>query len=362
MKKIFLSLLCMIATFSLFANERKFSPEEVLPAVVFIAKEVNAFDQVFACDPDSYYEYLRPFYEWWWPTKYAHGSGFIISSDGYVVTNDHVIEEGTCFLIAVRGFDLKIYKAKLVGSDPRTDIAVLKIEDTEDAEFSYVNFGDSQDLAIGDEVTVIGNPITLEATVTRGIISNKNRNNCGILEIEGYLQTDAPTNRGNSGGPIFNERGEVIGVISWGFGHWFAEGISFAVPSHTTQKIVDQLIAKGAVSQGFLGVELEDTCQFIFNRYYFDTNEGARISGVIVNSPADKAGLEPGDLIIAFNEIPINTPETLRNHVCILEPDTQVHLTVDREGEILQFTLQLGSEELSKKYASMDSFKYELVI
>ena len=363
MKKFFLSLLCIIAALNLPANEEKHTPEELLPAVVFIAKEVNAFDQVFACSPDSYYEYLRPFYEWWWPTKYAHGSGFVISPDGYIVTNDHVVDDGTHFLVVVRAFDLKIYNAKLVGTDPRTDIAVLKIEDVNEREFPYVEFGNSQDIAIGDEVIVVGSPITMEASVTRGIISGKNRNGCGIFDIEGYLQTDAAINGGNSGGPIFNSEGKVIGVVSWGFSHYMGiEGMSFGIPSSTAEKIVDQLITRGEISQGFLGVELADTFTSAFDRYFFDTNDGACISGIVIDSPADKAGLEPGDLIIAFNDIPINTPESLRNHVCVLQPDTTVHLMVDRGGEIFQFTLELGSHELSDKHACMDSLECQLVI
>ncbi|NGX38045.1 MAG: Periplasmic pH-dependent serine endoprotease DegQ [Chlamydiae bacterium] len=363
MKKKFLSLLFVVLTIYLPASERNFSPEEVLPAVVFIAKEINSFDQVYPYNPDSFYEYLRPFYEWWWPTRHFHGSGFIVSPDGYVVTNDHVVDEGTDFLIVIRDFDLKIYKAKLVGSDPRTDLAVLKIEDPDGTEFAYLKFGNSQNVALGDDVTVIGSPITTESTVTRGIISGKNRNNCGLFDIEGYLQTDAPINAGNSGGPILNENGDVIGVVSFGFSHfWGIEGIGFAIPSNSAEKIVNQFITKGKVSQGFLGIELEDTCEIVFDHFFFDTNGGAQISGIVLDSPADKMGLEPGDLIIEFNNIPIDMPANLRNHLCVLEPGTIVHLSVDREGEILEFTVELGSDELSKKHASMDSFACQIVI
>lgn len=192
--------------------------ESSYPAVVFIASETNSFDQSYGTDPWFLYEYLRPFYEYFWPTQFFSGTGFIISPEGYIVTNQHVIDQGTKTFVILRYPELRVYPAKVVGSDTRLDLAVLKIE-KEVEDFPYLQFGNSDQIKSGEEVIAIGNPLGLEFTVTKGIVSSPERNNCGLDLIEGYIQTDAALNHGNSGGPLINHHGEVIGMPLRRTGH-----------------------------------------------------------------------------------------------------------------------------------------------
>lgn len=327
--------------------------QKALPTVVFIAIETNPFDLSCGPNPGYFYEFFRPFYETLWPPMFWHGSGCIISADGYVVTCAHVVEHATSILVALQSTDRRICKASLVGSDPRTDIAVLKIENNDDLLFPYLQFGNSSSLQVGEQVILIGSPegSQLESTVTMGIVSAKDRNNFNQNPVEGYIQTDTVVNHGNSGGPLLNLEGDVIGLISWQYSHFFGrEGLSFAIPSKNVQLIANQIIAKGKVSQGFLGIELDQIQESVFDEYYFDGNNGARITRIIQNSPAEKARLEIGDFIIGINGDPIKSSQSLRNQIAILEPNTTIHLTIDRLGNIMQISVKLGSEELLKAH------------
>lgn len=324
--------------------------EKALPAVVFIAAEKNPFDLSYGSDPSSYYEYLRPFYEMLWPPKFGHGSGFIVSADGYVVTNRHVIQEASSVLIALQNPDLKIYKATVIGSDPRSDIAVLKIENKDGIQFPYLKFGNSHQAKVGEQVIAVGNPINpeLQSTVTMGVISAKERNNFSMDVIEGYIQTDASVNGGNSGGPLLNYNGEVIGIITWCYSHYLGrEGLGFAIPSHNAELIANQIISKGKVSQGYLGVELAQYIESAFDLYDFDCTDGAHILKVMANSPAKKAGLEVGDTILEINQYPITSALSLKNQVWVLEPKTTIQLKVERDGSILEMSVELEGTKLS---------------
>lgn len=334
--------------------------EKALPATVLILTKEDYFDLYHGPNPNLFYKTIRPVYEFMWPPISAfRGSGFIISADGYIVTNEHVIGDATEVLVAVQDMELRIVKASIIGKDPRSDIAVLKIENNQNLKFSYLKFGDSNKAKIGEPVMAIGNPFQayLESTVTTGVISAKNRNNIGGI-IQGYLQTDAALNGGNSGGPLINLKGEVIGV-NVRSGSWFLEGLGFSIPSNNAQKIANQLISKGKVLQGFLGVELDQTKAETFDLNLIELNNGALVKKLIQDSPAKKAGLENGDLILAVNEYTIQSAKDLKNQILILEPDTNIELTVDRQGKKLQISLKLGSEELSKKHGSLG---YRLVI
>lgn len=333
--------------------------EKAISAVVFIAIEENVFNQHFVQNPDSYYasfpfayEFFRPLYENFWPAKYCHGSGFFIRSDGYIVTNAHVVEKATCVFVSVQGAKKRIYKANVLGKDLHTDLAVLKIETEEDEKFVSLQFGDSNKICIGEQVAAIGTPTLpeLEATVTTGIISGKNRSGFCITDIEGYIQTDTSVNKGNSGGPLLNLKGEVIGIITWGFNHFF-DGLNFAIPSHTASHIVEQLIKKGMVSQGFLGVELIDDKEIVFDRYQFGKNKGVRIQGIIDNTPAYHAGLQKEDCIIAINEFPIRSLESLRNYLYVLAPDTEILLKIERESSIHTVLIKLEKNELIRNFS-----------
>ncbi|MFA5250707.1 MAG: trypsin-like peptidase domain-containing protein [Parachlamydiales bacterium] len=329
--------------------------QKVLPAVVFIAREQNPFD-AYHPDPSFVYKGLRPLYEWFYPPKFASGSGFIINPEGYVITNHHVVKNATSLIIALQGLDLRIMKATLVGSDPRTDLAVLKIENPDNLTLPYLKLGDSNQVKIGETVLLIGNPLTpdLEATTTLGIISAKDRNNISFDLIQGYLQTDAAANFGNSGGPLCNLKGEVIGVLKSCVCHFFAEGLNFAIPSKTVKAVFQQISTNGSISQGFLGLELEDDSVSAFNVFFFEKNEGAKIKTVLKNSPAEKSGLKQGDLILEANGFKVFSAQGLKNEICLLKPQTKISLKIKRsDNTIAELSLELEDEKLIKTTAKL---------
>jgi len=320
--------------------------EQTIPAVVFIANEYNSFDDYFSPSPDSYVEYIRPFYQFFWPPTHSHGSGFIISKDGYVVTNAHVVDGVTHTFVALAAHDVRILKAKVVGIDKRTDLAVLKIEnDEEKYNFPHLTFGDSDQLKIGEDVAIVGNPLSsvLESSVTTGILSGRERRGFGYKEIEEFLQTDASINPGNSGGPVLNTHGEVVGVVSAGF-FWF-EGLNFVIPSQIAKRVVAQLIDHGEVSSGILGVILKDDSESIFDIYDFDLNQGAIVEDVIEGTPAETIGLQEGDVIIAIDGHPIKSSGLLIGQLALIPPYEMVELKVKRDGEEIILYIELDDPE-----------------
>jgi len=346
-----------LTSFAKPANPFAAIAQQASQSVVFVAIEINPFDQYYGPQPGDY-AYLRPFYDYFWPSKHGHGSGFIISPDGYIVTNAHVVEDATKVLVVVRTDETLLCKASVLGKDVRTDVAVLKIEDPMESPLPFLKFGDSDQIQVGQQVICIGNPRSprLESTVTSGIISGIDRNNFGIHSIEGYIQTDAAINPGNSGGPLLNTEGEVIGVSSWMYKHTLGfEGLSFAISSHTAQTIARQIITHGKISQGFLGVELDidDEMESAFEFIQFDSNEGAYIIGIIEDSPAEKAGLRVDDIILKVDQYPVRSAASLRNRIAILEPKTSIQLLFERDGELLEVTLELGSEELANAHSDL---------
>jgi serine protease Do len=323
-----------------YASNFAYACEEAIPAVVFIGVKESPFEQAYGPDPLFLYRWIRPIYEYFWPSLFSHGSGFILHSDGYIVTNAHVIEGGTHICVAVQSPQLRIYEASIIGIDWNTDLAVLKIESP--YELPHLNFGCSDEMEVGQEVIAIGAPLisNLESTVTSGIISAKERNYFGMDPVEGYLQTDANVHPGNSGGPLINERGEVIGIINWGF--TYASGLNFVIPSNTATRVVDQILTKGIVHQGYIGVELVQEVESIFNRFHFDASNGALIYQVEKASPAEKAGIRRGDRIVMLNEKPIKSAKALRNQILTLSPNTKVVITLEREGKLLDVALCVG--------------------
>jgi len=329
------------------------------PAVAFIVTETNHFDLAYS-NPSSWQEILRPFYEFFYPSEHGLGTGFLINDTGHIVTNEHVIHKRTKVLVLLQQDDgeMHIHPAKVLGSDARTDVAVVKIEDV-NRVFPYLPLGNSHKLRVGEKVICIGNPMGIHSTVSEGIISGLNRNHFSTddfeLPIEGFIQTDAASSPGNSGGPLLNTAGEVIGVISWKFRSLGYDNLNFAVPSHIVRAITHQILKTGRVAQGFFGAEFEKSQEVIFNwALYLDKHEGARIRRVLPQSPAERAGLLPGDRILQLHDIPIYSPQCLRNEVCIFPPDTQLSLTYDRNGMLFETRLTLGAEELSKEFARMN--------
>lgn len=269
----------------------------------------------------------------------SQGSGFFVSADGYAMTNAHVVKGADKITLVLT--DGREMDATLVGADPHTDIAVVKVEGS---DFPYVSFGDSDDIEVGEWVVAIGTPFQLEASLTVGVVSARGRQNLRITDYEDFIQTDAAINPGNSGGPLLNLKAQVIGIntaiVSRSGGYM---GIGFAIPSNMAKQIMDQIIEKGIVTRGFLGVSLQPVDKDIADAFNLQKAEGALISEVIKDSPADKAGIKQGDIIIEYNKIPLKSLQNFRKDISMTAPGSTVQLKVNRKGEILSIAVQLGS-------------------
>ncbi|TCS54482.1 serine protease Do [Primorskyibacter sedentarius] len=266
------------------------------------------------------------------------GSGFIISADGDIVTNHHVVNGAAS--VVVKLADGRSFDAEVVGSDPMTDIALLKILSDED--LPVVAFGASEEMRAGDEVFAVGNPFGLGNTVTSGIISAMSRNiNSG--PYDDFIQTDAAINRGNSGGPLFNDHGEVIGVNTMIYSpDGGSVGIGFAVPSDLAQTIVTDLEDDGTISRGWLGVQIKPMSQEIADVLGYDAPKGAMIEMVTADSPAATAGLQIGDIILSFAGTEINEMRDLTRAVANTSPDETAEVVVLHKGSEVTMDVQIG--------------------
>jgi serine protease Do len=268
----------------------------------------------------------------------ALGSGFFVSADGYIVTNNHVIAEAD--EIQVMFGDGETRSAELVGADPATDLAVLRIDP--DMEVTVAPWGDSDAMQPGAWTIAIGSPFGLGGTVTVGVLSARSRD-IRTGPYDDFLQTDAAINRGNSGGPLFNGAGEVIGVNTAIFSPTGASvGIGFAVPSRTAMRVVEQLIETGVVERGFLGVRLQEMTPALARAFGIDDEQGAVVVSVEPDSPAQAAGLTAGDVILRFADEPVEGSRELSRVVAEVTPGTQVPVTVRREGEDMQIDITVG--------------------
>ena len=274
------------------------------------------------------------------------GSGFIIKEDGIVITNNHVIANAEDILIRVGD---KEYNAEVIGADPYMDLAVLKMK-TKD-KFKPVRFGDSTKARVGDWVVAIGNPFGLGGTVTSGIISARNRQ-IGLTRYEDFIQTDASINQGNSGGPLFNLKGEVIGVNTAIIapGQSGSIGIGFAIPANAASNVIDQLIKFGETKRGWLGVRIQEVTKEIADVEKLKKPEGALVASVGQGSPAEKAGIKAGDIILEFDGKKINTMKKLPNVVASTEVGKSVELKIWRNKKLISKRLTLGRLETSEEF------------
>ena len=274
------------------------------------------------------------------------GSGFIIKEDGIVITNNHVIANAEDILIRVGD---KEYNAEVIGADPYMDLAVLKMK-TKD-KFKPVSFGDSSKARVGDWVVAIGNPFGLGGTVTSGIISARNRQ-IGLTRYEDFIQTDASINQGNSGGPLFNIKGEVIGVNTAIIapGQSGSIGIGFAIPANAASNVIDQLIKFGETKRGWLGVRIQEVTKEIADVEKLKKPEGALVASVGKGSPAEKAGIKAGDIILEFDGKKINTMKKLPNVVASTEVGKSVELKIWRNKKLISKRLTLGRLETSDEF------------
>ena len=358
--KIFRNLLiifvCLSFSSNINANTRPDSfadlAERLMPSVVNISTTqtvrttTNQFP--FQFPPGSPFEDM--FKEYQRPTERkasSLGSGFIIKKDGIVVTNNHVIANAEDIIVRVGD---KEYTAKVLGADPYADIAVLKINDSTD-NFRTVNFGDSDKARVGDWVVAIGNPFGLGGTVTSGIISARNRD-INLTRYDDFIQTDASINQGNSGGPLFNLSGEVIGINTAIIapGQAGSIGIGFAIPANAASNIIDQLIKYGETRRGWLGVRIQEVTKEIAEVEKLNKPKGALVASVGEKSPADKAGIKAGDIILEFDGKKIETMRKLPRVVAETQVGKSVDLKIWRNKKLISKRLTLGRLESSSEF------------
>ena len=324
--------------------------EKLMPSVVNISTTTTITTQTnpfpFQFPPGSPFEDM--FREFGTPQERkssALGSGFIIDEKGIVVTNNHVIQDAEDIIIRVNGD--KEFKAKVIGADPLSDIAVLQLETQE--KFIPVKFGDSDKARIGDWVIAIGNPFGLGGTVTSGIISARNRS-IGLARYEDYIQTDASINSGNSGGPLFDMNGDVIGINTAILGRSGSIGIGFSIPSNSAKIVIDQLIEFGETKRGWLGVRIQDVTKEIAEVEKLDEPRGALVASVAPNSPSENAGVKAGDIILEFDNERIQEMKQLPIIVARTEVGKKVKVKIWRNKKEIVKTITLGRLETSEDF------------
>jgi serine protease Do len=283
--------------------------------------------------------------------EHSLGSGVIVSPEGYILTNNHVIDGATDIKVALG--DKREFSGHVVGADPKSDIAVIKI----DADrLSYITIGDSTKVQVGDQVLAIGNPFGVGQTVTMGIVSAMERGGLGIEDYEDFIQTDAPINPGNSGGALVNDRGELIGINTAILAHGSEgnQGIGFAVPVNLARQVMTELVKNGKVVRAYMGIMLQDLTPQIAKAFGTNDTHGALVGDVTPGSPAERAGLQKGDIIREVDGKPFDTGNQLRNRIAMESPDSSVTLKVDRNGAMKTFTVRLAEYPAKEERASND--------
>jgi serine protease Do len=311
---------------------------KVKPAVISvrirITKSGKIFDQVLPDQNGWKFFYNGPNAGQQKQIITGEGSGFFISADGYAVTNNHVVDHAKSVQVTTN--DGSIYTAKVVGTDPKSDLALLKIDS--DRQFPYVQFAE-HDARVGSWVVAVGNPFGLGGTVTAGIVSARGRN-----PYDNYLQIDAPINKGNSGGPAFNMNGHVIGVNTMIFSpSGGSVGIGFDIPANTVKMVVDQLKDKGYVTRGWMGVQVQPVTAGIADGLGLKKAEGALVDQPQPDSPAAKVGIKVGDVITAVNGAPVKDARTLAQKIASEAPGTSVQLTVWHDGQTKTIDLAVAA-------------------
>ncbi|MFY9398449.1 MAG: DegQ family serine endoprotease [Desulfomonilia bacterium] len=327
--------------------------QKVLPSVVNISsvKKVSLNRSPLFSDPFS-----RDFFGDRIPRErieQALGSGVIVSRDGYIVTSNHVVSGAD--EVEVRLSDERVFTARIIGNDPKSDVAVIKIEAS---NLPAIKMGDSSDLRIGSYVLAVGNPYGLEGTVTHGIISALGRTGLGITEYENFIQTDAPINPGNSGGALVNTEGELIGIntaiLSQTGGN---VGIGFAIPVNLVMNVVDSLRKHGRVVRGWLGVTVQALTPEISEALELSSRKGVLVADVVKGSPAAEAGIQQGDVIVSIADKPVTDPSALQFLVSEIAPGTRTRIALVRGGKRMEVTAAIG--DLSKAEEPEETFVVE---
>jgi serine protease DegQ len=270
--------------------------------------------------------------------EYSLGSGVIATADGYVLTNNHVVQAAEEIAVALP--DGRRLPAQLIGADPDTDLAVLRVKAT---NLPAITFGRAEALNVGDVVLAIGNPFDVGQTVTMGIVSALGRNNLGINRYENFIQTDAAINQGNSGGALIDAHGNLVGVNTAIYSRTGGSiGIGFAIPTTIITDVLDQLIKQGKVVRGYFGIEPEDISQEIAGVYKLPTASGVHVRGVVPQGPAAKGGVEPGDIIVSINELKVENTPGLLNQIAKLTPGSAARVVVLRNAKELPLSVTVG--------------------
>jgi len=297
----------------------------------FVNEEL--FNRFFGIPQEQKHPRQRP------ETISAHGSGFLVSKDGYIMTNNHIVNDS--IKVSVKLYNGREYDATVVGKDPSTDLAIIKIEED---DLDFLSLGNSDTLEIGEWVIAIGNPLGLQTSVSAGIVSAKNRGGLHIASYENFIQTDAAINQGNSGGPLLNVDGKVIGInsaLATNTGGYM--GIGFAIPSTMANKVMQQIIDNGSVNHGFLGVEMQEITNDLAEAFELEKIEGSLITNVLKASPAEKAKLKQGDIILEYNDKTVLTPHTIRNAIAMMEPGSELDLKIKRKNKIINIKATVGA-------------------
>lgn len=324
--------------------------KKITPAVVYVEVEKT----VGAKDYSNYQFFSDPFFERFFGPNFrqyprqqqkqvekAQGSGFLISKDGYILTNNHVVADADKITVTLS--DKTTVKAKVIGADPKSDVALIKIEDG--SNLPYLPLGDSDALEVGEMVIAIGNPFGLSQTVTTGVVSAKGRNGVGLNEYENFIQTDAAINPGNSGGPLLNIHGEVIGINSALYSRTGGYmGIGFAIPINMVKAIKDQLQTHGKVVRGWLGVAIQNVSEDLAKSFGLKHAKGILVSEVTADSPAKKAGIKQGDVIVKLNDLTLDNVNQLRNKIALIPPKTTATLEVIRDGKTMDIKVVIGEQ------------------
>ena len=321
----------------------KSTAAKVIPAVVSIASTVMVRDQAFSDEALPFGMFKEP------PARrqYGQGSGVIVSPDGYIITNNHVVAEAVDVEVILA--DRRQYKGRVVATDPKTDVAVVKINAT---NLPAVVWGDSSNLAVGDFVLAIGNPLGLSRTVTFGIVSAVGRADVGVADFEDFIQTDAPINPGNSGGALVNIKGELVGIntaIASPTGG--SVGVGFAIPSNMARAAMQSLIKTGRVVRGFLGASTQDVTPLLGKIFRLPDVKGAIVTDLQAKGSAEKAGLRRGDVVVRFDARDVMDSGHLRNLVAVAAIGSRHRLDIVRDGKPIQVDLvvQEAPRERTKK-------------
>jgi len=336
--------------------------EKASPAVVGLKSEKSVtrdyqspFNEPFDPFGDDFFEHFfrrqMPRQSQPRQRQLAQGSGFIISSDGYILTNNHLAGESEKITVTLN--DGREFEAKVIGADPDSDVAVIKIDAN---NLPYLETADSDKLEVGEWVLAIGNPFGLTHTVTAGIVSAKGRSGVGISTYEDFIQTDAAINPGNSGGPMLNLDGKVVGInsaiLSRSGGNM---GIGFAIPINLAKNVYEQLVESGTVTRGYLGVNIQNLTPELAKSFGLKDTKGVLIPNVTADSAAEKGGMKQGDIIIELDGVPVEKTKDLLNRVAMLKPGTKVKVVVLREGERKTLTVEVGTRPKSEQAAATRS-------